>query len=58
MSQTVEVRFKGTRKGYFAWADESDPIRVKDVVIVEVAAGPRRWAILQLRSAAAVPAAR
>ncbi len=26
MSQTVEVRFKGTRKAYFAWGDEADPI--------------------------------
>jgi cell fate regulator YaaT (PSP1 superfamily) len=39
MSQTVEVRFKGTRKAYFVWADEADPIRVKDVVIVEVERG-------------------
>lgn len=39
MSQTVEVRFKGTRKGYFVWGDEADPIRVKDAVIVEVERG-------------------
>jgi len=39
MSQTVEVRFKGTRKGYFVWGDEADPIRIKDVVIVEVERG-------------------
>ena len=39
MSQTVEVRFKGTRKGYFAWEDEVDPIRVNDCVIVEVERG-------------------
>jgi cell fate regulator YaaT (PSP1 superfamily) len=39
MSQTVEVRFKGTRKAYFAWDDEADPIRVKDAVIVEVERG-------------------
>ena len=39
MSQTVEVRFKGTRKAYFVWGDEDDPIRVKDAVIVEVERG-------------------
>jgi cell fate regulator YaaT (PSP1 superfamily) len=39
MGQTVEVRFKGTRKGYFVWDDEADPIRVKDSVVVEVERG-------------------
>jgi cell fate regulator YaaT (PSP1 superfamily) len=39
MGQTVEVRFKGTRKGYFVWPDEADPIRVKDAVVVEVERG-------------------
>jgi cell fate regulator YaaT (PSP1 superfamily) len=39
MGQTVEVRFKGTRKGYFVWPDEADPIRVKDAVLVEVERG-------------------
>jgi cell fate regulator YaaT (PSP1 superfamily) len=39
MSQTVEVRFKGTRKGYFVWEDEAQPIRVKEDVIVEVERG-------------------
>jgi len=39
MSQTVEVRFKGTRKAYFVWGDEADRIRVKDAVIVEVERG-------------------
>ena len=39
MSQTVEVRFKGTRKAYFLWGDEADPIRVKDAIIVEVERG-------------------
>jgi cell fate regulator YaaT (PSP1 superfamily) len=39
MSQTVEVRFKGTRKAYFLWDDETDPIRVKDSVVVEVERG-------------------
>ena len=39
MGQTVEVRFKGTRKGYFVWEDEADPIRLKEPVIVEVERG-------------------
>jgi cell fate regulator YaaT (PSP1 superfamily) len=39
MGQTVEVRFKGTRKGYFVWNEEADPIRVKDAVVVEVERG-------------------
>jgi cell fate regulator YaaT (PSP1 superfamily) len=39
MPQTVEVRFKGTRKAYFLWSDEADPIRVKETVIVEVERG-------------------
>jgi cell fate regulator YaaT (PSP1 superfamily) len=39
MSQTVEVRFKGTRKAYFTWEDETDPIRVKEAVVVEVERG-------------------
>jgi cell fate regulator YaaT (PSP1 superfamily) len=39
MGQTVEVRFKGTRKGYFVWEDESDPIRINDCVVVEAERG-------------------
>jgi cell fate regulator YaaT (PSP1 superfamily) len=39
MMQTVEIRFKGTRKAYFVWDDEADPLRVKDAVIVEVERG-------------------
>jgi cell fate regulator YaaT (PSP1 superfamily) len=39
MPQTIEVRFKGTRKAYFVWDDEADPLRVKDDVIVEVERG-------------------
>jgi cell fate regulator YaaT (PSP1 superfamily) len=39
MPQTVEVRFKGTRKAYFIWPDDSDPIRLKEAVIVEVERG-------------------
>jgi cell fate regulator YaaT (PSP1 superfamily) len=39
MSHTVEVRFKGTRKGYFLWPDETDPLRIQESVIVEVERG-------------------
>jgi cell fate regulator YaaT (PSP1 superfamily) len=39
MSQTVEVRFKGTRKAYFVWESEADPIRLNDCVVVEVERG-------------------
>ena len=39
MPQTIEVRFKGTRKGYFVWDDEGEPLRIKDDVIVEVERG-------------------
>jgi len=39
MSQTVEVRFKGTRKAYFVWEDEADPIRLNECVVVEVERG-------------------
>jgi cell fate regulator YaaT (PSP1 superfamily) len=39
MSQTVEVRFKGTRKAYFIWSDEDAPVRAGDAVLVEVERG-------------------
>ena len=39
MSHTIEVRFKGTRKAYFLWPHDSDPVRVQDYVIVEVERG-------------------
>ena len=39
MPQSLEVRFKGTRKGYFTWDAEADPIKVKEAVIVEVERG-------------------
>jgi cell fate regulator YaaT (PSP1 superfamily) len=38
VSQTVEVRFKGTRKVYFLWPGE-EPLRVGEAVIVEVERG-------------------
>lgn len=39
MPQTVEVRFKGTRRGFFVWADDHDPLRVQDAVVVELERG-------------------
>ncbi len=39
MSQTIEVRFKGTRKAYFAWEDAEAPLRVGEDVLVEVERG-------------------
>ena len=39
MTQTVEVRFKGTRKGYFTWPEGGETLRVGDAVVVEVERG-------------------
>ncbi|NOT10049.1 MAG: hypothetical protein HOP28_17790 [Gemmatimonadales bacterium] len=39
MPRTVEVRFKGNRKDYFLWADESEPLRLWDSVIVPAERG-------------------
>jgi cell fate regulator YaaT (PSP1 superfamily) len=39
MSQTIEVRFKGTRKAYFVWEDAESPIRTGEAVLVEVERG-------------------
>lgn len=38
-TQTVEVRFKGTRKGYYLWPSLQDPLRVTEAVIVEADRG-------------------
>ena len=38
MSQTVEVRFKGTRKAYFLWPGE-EPLHVGEPVVVEAERG-------------------
>ena len=37
--QTVEVRFKGTRKAYFLWPDLTDALRVGQAVVVEADRG-------------------
>ncbi|MEE8361530.1 MAG: regulatory iron-sulfur-containing complex subunit RicT [Gemmatimonadales bacterium] len=39
MAQTIEVRFKGTRRGFFHWTDKEDNPRLNDAVIVEVERG-------------------
>lgn len=37
--QTVEVRFKGTRKAYFLWPNADAPLRVHDAVVVQADRG-------------------
>lgn len=39
MPQTVEVRFKGNRKGLFDWAGEDQELRMRDAVIVDADRG-------------------
>lgn len=39
MPQTVEVRFKGIRREFFLWADDQDPLRLKEAVVVECLRG-------------------
>jgi hypothetical protein len=39
MPQTVEVRFKGTRKAYFTWADDNEPLHLNEAVLVEAERG-------------------
>jgi cell fate regulator YaaT (PSP1 superfamily) len=39
VNQTVEVRFKGTRKAYFLWENAEAPLRASDTVLVEVERG-------------------
>ena len=39
MPQTVEVRFKGNRKGLFDWAGDEDLLRMRDPVIVDADRG-------------------
>ncbi|MEO6057852.1 MAG: regulatory iron-sulfur-containing complex subunit RicT [Gemmatimonadales bacterium] len=39
MNQTVEVRFKGTRKGYFLWNAAEAPLRTGEDVLVDVERG-------------------
>jgi len=39
LTQTIEVRFKGTRKAYFTWPEAGETLRVGDAVVVEVERG-------------------
>ncbi|HET9275042.1 MAG TPA: regulatory iron-sulfur-containing complex subunit RicT [Gemmatimonadales bacterium] len=39
MPATIEVRFKGNRKDYFLWPDDSEPLRLWDPVIVQAERG-------------------
>jgi len=39
MPSTVEVRFKGIRKDYYRWAEDREPLRLRDAVIVEADRG-------------------
>ncbi len=39
MPQTIEVRFKGTRRSFFTWNDEQNPPRVNTAVIVSAERG-------------------
>jgi cell fate regulator YaaT (PSP1 superfamily) len=39
VNQTVEVRFKGTRKAYFVWTEAEAPLRAGEDVLVEVERG-------------------
>src|SRR5690606_17368711 len=39
MPQTVEVRFKGTRRDFFLWPDEQEPLRLSEAVIVQAERG-------------------
>jgi len=39
MPQTVEVRFKGNRKGLFDWPNDDDLLRMRDAVIVDADRG-------------------
>ena len=39
MAQTVEVRFKGTRRAFYTWPDDQSPLRLQEPVIVRVERG-------------------
>ncbi len=39
MPQTVEVRFKGTRRAFYTWPDDQSPLRLQEPVIVRVERG-------------------
>lgn len=39
MPQTVEVRFKGTRRDFFLWPDDQEPLHLREAVIVDADRG-------------------
>lgn len=39
MPQTVEVRFKGTRRGFYRWGRDEEPLRLEEPVIVPAERG-------------------
>jgi cell fate regulator YaaT (PSP1 superfamily) len=39
MPQTVEVRFKGTRREFYTWADDENPLRLQEAVVVQLDRG-------------------
>jgi len=39
MPQTIEVRFKGLRRGFFIWPEQEEPLRLKEAVVVEAEKG-------------------
>lgn len=39
MPQTIEVRFKGTRRAFFRWPQDDAPLRVEEVVVVPTERG-------------------
>jgi len=46
--QTIEVRFKGTRKGYFTWPEDAEPLRLQEAVPVVVRDEATRRPVLVL----------
>ncbi len=51
--QTVEVKFKGTRKAYFLWPHADDPLHVNQVVVVEADRGKDVGRVMTAGEAAA-----
>ena len=51
--QTVEVKFKGTRKAYFLWPHAEEPLHVNDVVVVEADRGKDVGRVMTAGEAAA-----
>jgi len=39
MPQTVEVRFKGTRRDFFLWPDDQEPLHLREAVVVDADRG-------------------